>query len=76
MKTEKVIGLIDEILKVCNGENGSVTIIALLEALAHVMAKTVHPNVSNDVIIAQAMDQLREAITDLREGVESEESVH
>jgi selenophosphate synthetase-related protein len=80
VKTDQVIDLLDKILIVCSGQHGSVTIVALLEALAHVMAKTVSPTISTDTIIAESMDQLREAITDLREQVESaedtEESVH
>jgi hypothetical protein len=80
VKTDQVIDLLDKILSVCSGHHGSVTIVALLEALAHVMAKTVSPTISTDTIIAESMDQLREAITDLREQVESaedtEESVH
>jgi selenophosphate synthetase-related protein len=80
VRTDKVIELLDKILKVCSGQHGAITIVALLEALAHVMAKTVSPTISTDTIIAESMDQLREAVTDLREQVESaedtEESVH
>jgi hypothetical protein len=80
VKTEQVISLLDKILKVCSGQESAIAIVALLEALAHVMAKTVAREVTTDTIIAESMEQLREAVTELRQELESaetnEESVH
>jgi hypothetical protein len=80
VRTEQVIGLLDKILKTCSGQESAIVIVVLLEALAHVIAKTVAPDVTTDTIIAESMDQLREAVSDLRAEFESaetnEESVH